>query len=235
MNGLRLLLGQGSLSETEECVVEIRDSVLLQRLEDFFQSSGSERMQGLDAGYFRAMSPSEKEQAWNFLLDRFESSTDRIIGLHLLDGARSTALFKQAIALPLEDSPYRATRRHIAGNRLLLLSLVNDAEPDAIFVDAMVAFSDSECPDVRAAFARALPSTNVTPAAMAALQHMILHEADEMASMSAVQKLMRIHGLSSYPPDAVNRAIYQLLRSEDRADKVAGMQKLEALRSQEHP
>lgn len=47
----------------------------------FFETSGSERLNGLNESHFAGLNAAEKEEAWNHLKDGFESSDERITGM----------------------------------------------------------------------------------------------------------------------------------------------------------
>jgi len=185
-------------------------------------------MQGLDASYFDGMSDSEKARAWTFLENRFERSSDRIIGLVLLDPVRAVELFKQAVASPIADAAFAAVRRDAEGNRLLLLRQIIQLDPSPEYFNALLPFARSEFPAVRAAFAKAVPRDSRIPAAVLALKHMVLTETDFIPLSAASSKLMSIHGLRYKPDDPVYRSILQSLMSQDLEQKMAGIHQLQA-------
>ncbi|WP_374584545.1 hypothetical protein [Pseudoduganella sp.] len=76
----------------------------------YFATYGMERLDGLGYSYFSGLTASEAEEAWNFLLDDFALSSERITGLFNLDFARATALFKEALERPMATSPYPAAQ-----------------------------------------------------------------------------------------------------------------------------
>lgn len=203
----------------------------LARLYAFFESTGSERMQGLDESYFTGMSVSEKAQAWDFLKDRFDRSSDCIIGLYLLDPLRAVDLFKEAVAAPIPETPYDATRRDLEGNRVLMLRKIVEIDAQPAYLDAINEFSHSQFAGVRAAFAKAVPRDKVTPGAVAALKGMIYTETEMSPLSAAITKLMSIHGVDYDPDDPLYRSAFTSLMSQDVDEKRIGMQRLEAFRA----
>jgi len=122
----------------------LTDSPKLSCLYKFFNTYGRERLDGLDRSYFRDLSPAEKAEAWNFMVDGFEDSVDAITGLHLLDQMRALEQFKRALDSPVSPSEYAATRRADEINRLLMLRYVTNADPDSHYVAMLPEFARSE-------------------------------------------------------------------------------------------
>jgi hypothetical protein len=193
----------------------------------FFGKTGTERLNGLGESYFAGMTDSEKKEAWNFLVNGIASSTEKITGLYHLDSVRAVALFKEAIAHPLDTSPYPAEQKAIDSNRLLMLRYINSVEPDEKYVRAMCGFAKSPFEDVRTEFAQALPAHQLTLEAVDALKGMIFTETDTLALSSAIMKLMLIHGMEFDRRSPLYKSIYLLLRSDDPQEKIKGINRLE--------
>ena len=193
----------------------------------FFETYGSERLNGLNDSHFQGLSAAEREEAWNFLKDRFEVSDERISGLYRLDPDRAVALFKEALKQPVEPSPYAASRESREMCRLLLLRFVNSVEPDKQYVDAMTQFASSEFEDVRAQFAASVPIYQVTQQAVDALKGMIFTETERIPLASAITQYMVIHGMDFVMDDPLYNSIYMALRSDDPQKKMAAMKRLE--------
>ena len=193
----------------------------------YFQTYGTARLDGLGYGYFVGLTDSEREEAWNFLLDGFPSSGESITGLYSLDWARAVSLFKAAVALPLEAAQYPAQQEAIEENRLLMLRYINDVEADRKYLAAICEFSTSQFKDVRAVFARSVPVQQVTHEAVNALKSMIFAETDTIVLASAIPKLMAIHGMEFDRKNSIYKSIYLSLRSDDPAEKAAGIDRLE--------
>lgn len=193
----------------------------------FFETFGTERLNGLGESYFIGMTDSEKEEAWNFLLRGFASSSEKITGLYHLDSIRAVSLFKEAIALAIPAPQYPAEQKTIESNRLLMLRYINNVEPNEKYVTAMCPFSRSQFEDVRTEFAQALPSHQITREAVEALRGMIFTETDSLAQASAIEKLMSIHGMEFSRRDPVYKSIYLLLLSDDLKENVDGIDRLE--------
>lgn len=169
--------------------------------------------------YFVGLTDIEKEEAWNFLVNGFSSSVERITGLYHLDQIRAVSLFKEAIELPIATSSIPAKQEALESTRLLMLKYINRVEPDRKYIAAMCEFSKSRFVGVRTEFAQALPSRHVTPEAVEALKGMVFTETETLALSSAISKLMLMHGLDFDRKDPVYKAIYLLLRSDDPKEK----------------
>lgn len=193
----------------------------------FFETYGSERLNGLNESHFQGLSDAEREEAWRFLEDGFEKSEERIAGLYKLDARRAVALFKKALQLHVEPSPYAASRESQEMCRLLLLRFVNSVEPDRKYVDAMTQFANSEFKNVRAQFAMSVPVSHVTPEAVDALKGMIFTETERIPLASAITKYMVIHGMDFDMEDPMYNSIYMALRSDDPKAKIAAFKSLE--------
>lgn len=199
----------------------------LEKFYAFFQTYGTERLNGLGESYFVGMNDDEREEAWSFLLDGFSLSTERIIGLYHLDKFRAIHVFKEAIGLPLARSPYPAAQSAIELDRLIMIQCVNSIEPDEKYISMMCEFSKSEFGEVRATFAQYLPFRRLTRSAVEALKGITYTETDSIALSSASMKLMLIHGLDVDIECSVYKSIYLALRSDDPGQKLAGMKQLE--------
>lgn len=193
----------------------------------FFETFGTERLNGLGESYFIGMTDSEKEEAWNFLFKGFASSSEQITGLYHLDSIKAVSHFKEAIALPVAAPQYPAEQESIERNRLLMLRYINNVEPNEKYVTAMCPFSRSQFEDVRTEFAQALPSHQITCEAVEALRGMIFTETDSLAQASAIEKLMLIHGMEFNRRNPVYKSIYLSLLSDDSKENAAGIDRLE--------
>jgi hypothetical protein len=201
---------------------------------DFFSMHNKERLEGPSESYFVALSDSEKEEAWKFLQDGFESSAELITGLYNLDRARAAPLFKEAIEAPMKSSPYPAEQKAIETNRLLMLRYINSVEPDEKYIAAMCEFSNSQFGDVRTEFAQSLSVHQITPEAVDALKGIIFTETETIPLTSAITKLMVIHGMEFDRKSSVYKSLYMSLRSADPKEKMAAMGRLERNRSPDY-
>lgn len=193
----------------------------------FFETYGSERLNGLNESHFAGLSAAEKEEAWNYLKQGFETSDERISGLYQLDPSAAVALFKEALKRPMETSPYAASREALESSRLFLLKFVHGVEHNKQYLDAMTEFAGSEFDNVRALFANAAPIHQVTPELVAALKGMIFTETERIPLAAAITKFMVIHGMDFDAEDPVYKKIYMSLRSDDPKVKMAAMKQLE--------
>ena len=199
----------------------------LERFFAFFEKYGTERLNGLDESYFDGMSPTERAEAWNFLAEGFQLSTDKIKGLFVLDKISAVELFKKEVDSPIPSSPYATERQSLQSDRLLMLRCIYNVDPDEKYIAAMTEFSNSEFDEIRGEFADSLPASPVTHSAVDALKRMIFTEAEKIPLSFAIMKLMSIHGLVFDSQDSIYKSIYMALASNDVKDKIAGMERLE--------
>lgn len=202
----------------------------LESLYKFFETYGTERLQGLDESYFADLNESEKEQAWNFLKEGFSLSDERIRALFILDQVRAIELFKEALSLPVRSSQFAAEREAIERNRLLMVNYINGVEPTQKYIEAMSEFARSEFPKIRAQFAQSLPVQQVTQSTMDAIKGMIFTETERIPLVSAIVKFMEIHQMSYDLENPLYKSIYLSLRSDNQKEKISGLKRLEKLK-----
>ena len=200
----------------------------LARFYRFFETYGTERLNGLDESYFVDLNENERKEAWDFLV-KSGLSKEAIGGLFVLNRDRAIALIKDAVASPIDASSYPAEQREMESARLFMLQLLNDSSPSEKYITAMCEFANSEFEDVRALFAQALPAAKITPGAVEALKTMIFTEVERVVLTSAITKFMLIHGLEFDRHDPVYKSLYLLLNSDDPQKKQAAMNKLEKM------
>ncbi|NRR34126.1 hypothetical protein HSX11_28530 [Oxalobacteraceae bacterium] len=196
---------------------------------NFFETYGTERLNGLSESYFIDLDEDEKKEAWNFLKDGFWLSSERITGLYIMDNVKAIDLFKEIIDLPMASSPYPAEQREMESNRLLMLRYINRMEPEEKYFSAMSEFSHSEFERVRAEFAQYLPAHQITRSAVDALKGMVFTETETIPLTSAITKLMLIHGMDFDRKNPLYKSIYLSLKSDVHKEKIAGMKRLEEI------
>ena len=194
---------------------------------NFFKHNGSERFRGLDESHFIGLSKNEKEIAWKFLEEKFESSVERIRGLYILDRPRAIELFKRALSMPMENAEFAADRLEVESARLLMLKCVNNIEPDERYLIELLEFATSEFEEVRAEFASSVPAKKIIPEAIDALKCMIFTEVERVPLASAVGKLMAIYGLDFDLNDSFYKSIYRSLRLGNIEEKKSAVSRLE--------
>jgi len=199
----------------------------LELLYSFFETYGTERLNGLNEKYFSSLNENEREEAWSFLKDGFSLSSERIAGLYLLDKMRAVELFKEALSFPIDSSPFPAERKFLESNRLLILRCINSVEPHEGYLVAMCGFANSEFPKVRAEFAQALPIQKLASNVMESLKGMIFAETELIPLTSAITKFMAIYGMNYDLSNSLYKSIYLSLRSDNPKEKIAGMSRLE--------
>lgn len=208
-------------------LVEFTSSRKIKLLYGFFQTYRTERLAGLSESHFSGLSEDEREEAWNFLKDGFNLSSERINGLYMLDKVRAVNLFKVEVEAPIVSSLFPAEQQALEGNRLLMLRYICNVEPDKKYVDAICKFATSQFSKIRAEFAQSLPTRQLGCSAIDALKGMIFTETERVPLTSAITKLMAIYGMDYDMNDPLYKSIYLLLRSENHKDKIFGMSRLE--------
>lgn len=188
----------------------------------FFVDKKILRLCGLSKEHFSGFSVNDREEAWNFLVNRFSVSAERIEGMASLDKERAIGYFKKALEVPLEKSEYAAERKELEVARLLMLKHVNNFDPDERYLLALAEFAASEFEEVRAEFAYSLPVEKNTPESIDALRAMILTEVSRIPHAAAVEKIMAIHGLAS-DSNPSYKSIYKLLRLGSYVEKLSAM------------
>jgi hypothetical protein len=206
----------------------------LARIRGFFDKTGSERLQGLDPSYFSGLSQNEKEEAWNFLSDRFALSTDTISGLFLLDQNRAVSAFKKEIDAPISASLFPEQRENREECRLLMLQYINSVEPDVKYVMAMNEFAASEFEDVRTLFVQSIPTHGVTSETVDALKAIIFTETEILPRVAAIQKFMLLHGMDFDRKNPLYKSLYKSLSSDDPKEKLAAMARLEDMQGPDY-
>ena len=195
-------------SSKEVQLVEFTSSRKIKLLYSFFGNYGTERLAGLRESHFSGLSEGEREEAWNFLKDGFNLSSERITGLYMLDKVRAVKLFKVEVEAPIVSSPFPAEQQALEGNRLLMLRYICNVEPDEKYVDAICKFATSQFPKIRAEFAQSLPTRQLGRSVVDALKGMIFTETERVALTSAITKFMAIHGMDCDMNDPLYKSIY---------------------------
>jgi hypothetical protein len=209
----------------------ISQSKNLARFYQFFHTQGTERLNGLDKSYFTELTPSETEEAWQYLKSNFTVSAERINGLFILNKVRAANLFKEAIEDPMEVSPFPEAQEEIEKARLLMLRYIYAVEPSEQYIDAMCKFSYSEFERVRGQFAQTVPANQTTTETVEALKRMIFTETGTMPLTSAISKFMAIYGIEFSMDDPVYRSVFRALLSENPDDKSTAIERLEKTRN----
>lgn len=199
----------------------------------FFETHGTERLNGLNESYFRDLNAGEKEEAWNFLIKR-GLSEETIKGLYLLDKERAIGVIARSLTSPMETSQYPAEQEELERTRLSMIGYVNSVDPDERYIAAMCDFALSRFESVRALFAQSLPVHRVTSGAVEALKGMVFTETETIPLSSAITKLMAIHGLEFDRHDPLYKSIYMALRSDEHKEKVSAIRRLEAIQEPDY-
>lgn len=209
----------------------LKNTPRLERFYDFFKTIGAARLDGLDESYFVGLTNEEKETAWIFMRENFTRSSERIAGMYLLDSSRAVNEFKKALVIPIDQIQIINEQEELESSRLSMLKYVNLYEPDEKWVAAMCDFAVSNFSTVRDKFAHDLPAKRLTFAAVSALKRMILTEVERVPLISAITKLMLIHGMDFHMDDPVYDSIYRLLKSQNKNEKLSAFTRLESIRT----
>ncbi|MYM73114.1 hypothetical protein GTP56_13035 [Duganella sp. FT134W] len=203
----------------------------LARFYAFFETTGLARLDGLDASYFRGLTDSEKQEAWNFLEKNLKFSVDSTCGLCLINPEMAVEKFKEHVRQPLDDGLYPEERRELEENRLLMLHLILSREPSPEYAEILTGFSASEFGESRAKFAEYLPVANVSERSLNVLKTMIFTETVRIALSCAASKFMAIWGYNFEFGDERYKALYRRLTSSEEEEKKAAIQQIENERS----
>jgi hypothetical protein len=198
----------------------------LENFYSFFETYGTQRLNGLNSSVFQPMTLDERAEAWNYLADKFELSDERIHGLYVMDATAAVDLFKKAIAEPLKESPYPATKQAMQNSRVLMMRYVCAQEPTNENINALLTLIGSEFPQIRKNVAQSLPTNSTTPEAVSALKSMIVTETDDITLSVASIKLMAMHGMDFDARDPVYKSIYSGLASDDTSKKNIAISRL---------
>lgn len=193
----------------------------------FFETHGMERLSGLGQFHFNGLSECETEEAWEFLKDGFNLSTERIVGLYIMNALRAVALFKEEIRRPMNQSPFPAEQEAHESHRLLMLKYIVSVEPIEEYLVAIAKFADSRFPTIRTQFAQSLPARHACACAIDALKKMIYTETERIPLASAITKFMANHGMEYDMNNRLYKSTYLLLRSGIAEDKAVGMNRVE--------
>jgi hypothetical protein len=207
--------------------MNISHSQGLARFYAFFNSHGTERLNGLDESYFYGLSDQDRAEAWNFLEKDFEFSVDSVTGLYLIDKNRAVDLFKNKIQQPIDPTLYAEDRRELECNYLLMLRYIFIVDHNETYIQMMNPFAGSEFKNVRAKFTQFLPTTGAPATSIEALKGMIFTETETIPLSSAIMKFMEIHGLFFNRKDPIYKSLYASLSSEDQQEKQLAMHALE--------
>lgn len=201
----------------------------LSRLHDFFQSTGRERLDGLDASYFADLSTSEQKQAWDFLKEDFYLSEDQITGLYLLNPNEAIKLFLDEINTQRKTPEYPAEVQADEDCKILMLRYICKENPSQANIDHLAKYSNSSSSNTRTKVAQSLPTQPTTQDAITALKGMIYTETERLPLSVATEKLMAIYGLEFDQNDSNYKSIYMGLRSPELDKKNRGFAQLERL------
>ncbi|HWW68389.1 MAG TPA: hypothetical protein VN089_00455, partial [Duganella sp.] len=175
---------------------------------DFFEMHNKERLDGLNEIYFSEMTEDERKKAFNYLLKMVqEGATAEIVrGLFIADPKHASIVIKEL----LENKKLHGEAELTAAFNLYRI----DSDPSLIpiFIKAM---SNAQ-KRLRADAAYYAPTDIFCPELIAALEGMIRTETYKLASINAVNKLLKFYGITRelVEKEEFSR-LYKKLRSEN--------------------
>lgn len=195
-----------------------------QRFLDFFQLTGTQRMQGPDGFVFDAMTPDERRQAWDFLWARVAAggTGESVDLLFWADEVRAALEVPALIA---------AGRLRPQAEVVAAWNVYQSLRDPAMLSCFVRALADAN-PEVRGEAACRAPAGAPTRALLHGLREMVLHETDRLAYVHARNKLLQCHGVTE---EALGRKaglrIRRALASDDISERAAMLARLE----RDHP
>lgn len=176
---------------------------------DFFSLSGRERLDGFDASYFDSMSEAERQQAFDYLLQKVQAggTAESVHGLFL---ANATVAAKEILSF-LERGTLRPEAEIAAAWNL------HRIDPSADVLPVFIRHLRSSDPSSRKAAIAYLPTDNPTPLLLGALRGIILTETTELTHIHATNKLLACHGISENSDRRLYADLYRKLRGDDQA------------------
>lgn len=189
---------------------------------DFFSAHNKERLDGLSEIYFTAMTPEEREMAFDHLLRLVEKggTEESVNGLFRADSNRAVT----AVRRLLELGVLRGEAQIAAAWNLSQIKL--DENVLSLFIKYMSA-PDSE---LRGKAAYYVPADLFSTELKSALQGMIRTETEQLARIHAVDKLLKCYGATKESLGQEKyRSLYRGLHSEDVRLKEAAFKQLDNL------
>lgn len=183
------------------------------------------RLDGLDSSYFDAMTPEEREKAFEYLLPNFDRSVESVKGLYLAAPEKAIDEFKSALQRPPESSSYVEVMQQIASARILMISYLLQEKPSTDLLKILIDYYRDPHRWVRNDAIQSTPTRFVTPDVIAALKEEIFVEVERLPRASAIQKLLAIYGVE-FDSSHYNK-IYRLLSNESGEKKKHGFEILE--------
>lgn len=185
-----------------------------QRFLDFFQLTGTQRLDGLDASYFEAMTADERRQAYDLLWSKVEKGgTDESVnGLFLVDETRAV----------VEVTPLLDAGRLRPQAEVLAAWNIHRLTKDVAMVAHFARRLLDQSAKVRGSAAYYAPEAAPTHSLIKGLQGMVLTETEGLPLIHALNKLLQCHGITETSVDKKSYLdIYRGLRSDDAQTKIA--------------
>lgn len=188
----------------------------------FFNKYDRERLDGLDASYFDAMTDSERQDAYAFMLPSFlAGSEESTKGLYLANADKS-----------LHDFKHQYNNPDVSPEQEILMTALLDKELGFSDQSHIVKYIDSDKASVKAAALNALSIKTLDMGVVGCLHSIILSDVDGYVIIGAARKLIdchcrfSLHGSSFSLNDKKN--CLMLLGSSDLDKKKQGLKWLSA-------
>jgi hypothetical protein len=189
---------------------------------DFFSMHNKERLDGLSESYFTAMTPKEREMAFDYLLVLVQKggTEESVNGLFRADASRAATAVK-----PLLESGVLCGEAQIAA-AWNLCQIKLDEKMLPIFISNMAATD----PELRERAAYYVPASLLTSELKSSLKGMVRTETKQLARIHAVDKLLKCYGATkeSLGKDRY-QCLYRALHSDDVRAKEAAFKQLDDL------
>jgi hypothetical protein len=194
----------------------------------FFKLTQRERLDGLDASYFSELTPEEKYNAFEYLKDKFDISTESIRGLYLCDSEKAIALFKETITSPLKPRKNSWENEAAFMGRVMMSGYICNVEPTKENIDYLADFDIfDKNGDIRSTLYKLLPSKPTTKRAINFLEKAVLFEnVDDFPSGSAIDTYLSTYGFEFDMNDKNYLKIFKNLLSDDIEERKSTIEKI---------
>jgi hypothetical protein len=194
---------------------------------DFFNLTQRARMDGLDKSYFLEMTDSEKNKAFEFMKDGFESSQELIRGMYLCSKEKALKEFKAVLKTPIPIANSKRQEEALIACRALMAGYVCRDEPTEENINILVSFGRTENEDTRAQLYKWLPEAPTTLESIELLKSAIYTETEALPLATSIKKLMAVYGHEFDPENQSYKSVYRALAGNSPSAKKKAIENLE--------
>jgi hypothetical protein len=211
--------------------------MIYQHFLDFFKLTGRDRFEGLDKGYFSAMTEEEKNDAFEFLKSQpdFECFSETLYGLYLCDPEKAINLFKDLLKKEIKVYEIQRDNDLELHGRVFMAGYVCNIETTKTNINNLVSIDVSKArDDVRNLKYRLIPSSPTTLEAIDFLKNALKDELKrpdtDSATATATAKLtlMSTYGVEFDMNDKNYMSISLGLMSSNEEERLSAFKKLES-------